>query len=245
MNYYIARTGQTYGPYSEETVRKYVSEGSMSLSDMGCTDANPSWVALSQLLGAPAQSGFAAAPPPPSYTPPAYAAPPLITGQAAAGINVPPNLHWALVLVIAIFTSGLFLTIWIFIQANWIKSINPASRAIRDLIIGIFAPFIGFVILIVMAVAGGISTGFDHMNTEALGTLSLGILALIGMGLVGLVFHIKAYFGMRDSMLRYYNSTEPINLRLSAVMTFFFNTLYFQYHMSRIADWKRTGYLRP
>jgi hypothetical protein len=46
-------------------------------------------------------------------------------------------------------------------------------------------------------------------------------------------------------MLRYYNSTEPINLRLSAVMTFFFNTLYFQYHMSRIADWKRTGYLRP
>jgi hypothetical protein len=46
-------------------------------------------------------------------------------------------------------------------------------------------------------------------------------------------------------MERYYNTVEPINLRLSAVMTLFFNVLYFQYHMTRIADWKQTGVLRP
>ena len=29
MNYYVARNGQTYGPYNEETIRKYLAEGSM------------------------------------------------------------------------------------------------------------------------------------------------------------------------------------------------------------------------
>jgi hypothetical protein len=32
-----------------------------------------------------------------------------------------------------------------------------------------------------------------------------------------------------------------VGLRLSAAMTFFFNILYFQYHLSRIAQWKKTG----
>ena len=51
-------------------------------------------------------------------------------------------------------------------------------------------------------------------------------------------------FGVRKSMVTYYNSVEPIGLRLSGIMTFFFNFLYFQYHFSRIANWKRTGILR-
>jgi hypothetical protein len=44
-------------------------------------------------------------------------------------------------------------------------------------------------------------------------------------------------------MLTYFNTVEPIALRLSGVMTFFFGILYLQYHMTRIADWKRTGVL--
>jgi hypothetical protein len=50
---------------------------------------------------------------------------------------------------------------------------------------------------------------------------------------------------MRQSLVTYYNMTEPIGLRLSGVMTFFFSTLYFQHHFSRIGDWKRTGILTP
>ena len=52
-------------------------------------------------------------------------------------------------------------------------------------------------------------------------------------------------FSMRSSIQTYYNTTEPIGLRLSGVMTFFFSIYYFQYHFTRIADWKRTGVLRP
>jgi hypothetical protein len=54
-----------------------------------------------------------------------------------------------------------------------------------------------------------------------------------------------AVFQMKDSLENYYNTVEPINLRLSGVMTFFFAVYYFQYHFSRIAAWKKTGYLQP
>jgi len=48
---------------------------------------------------------------------------------------------------------------------------------------------------------------------------------------------------MRRSLLNYYNTVEPIGLQLSPVMTFFFALFYFQYHFTRIANWKRTGVL--
>jgi hypothetical protein len=42
----------------------------------------------------------------------------------------------------------------------------------------------------------------------------------------------------------YYNSTENIGgLQLSGVMTFFFSTVYIQYHINRLARWKKTGVL--
>ncbi|MNF15707.1 hypothetical protein D3C80_2184330 [compost metagenome] len=50
---------------------------------------------------------------------------------------------------------------------------------------------------------------------------------------------------MRRSMLNYYNSVEPIALRLSNAMVFFFSMPYLQYHMTRIAKWKMGGVLRP
>src|SRR5882757_7119108 len=117
MNYYVARDGQTYGPYSMETVQKYLNEGTILASDMARTDAMPNWVPLRQLLNPPPpvppqQQAFT--PPPPSYaqpggyaTAPAYAQQP---PQGATGVNVPPSLHWALVLLISVFT-GIFYTI--------------------------------------------------------------------------------------------------------------------------------------
>jgi len=62
---------------------------------------------------------------------------------------------------------------------------------------------------------------------------------------VSAVFFLVAVFQMRKSLVNYYNVVEPIGLRLSGSMTFFFHILYLQYHFSRIADWKQTGYLRP
>jgi uncharacterized membrane protein HdeD (DUF308 family) len=61
----------------------------------------------------------------------------------------------------------------------------------------------------------------------------------------GAVLQLVGIFQMRSAIENHYNSVEPINLRLSGVMTFFFNVYYFQYHFTRIANWKKNGYLQP
>jgi hypothetical protein len=40
-------------------------------------------------------------------------------------------------------------------------------------------------------------------------------------------------------MESYYNSVERYGLSLSGGMTFFFSTVYFQYHINQIAKWKK------
>jgi hypothetical protein len=74
------------------------------------------------------------------------------------------------------------------------------------------------------------------MIAMAAGVLWLGMIAGGVCGLIGM-------FNMRRSIENYYNTVEPIGLKLSGVMTFFFNIVYFQYHFSRIAAWKTTGRL--
>jgi hypothetical protein len=50
---------------------------------------------------------------------------------------------------------------------------------------------------------------------------------------------------MKSTLKDHYNRIEPIGLRLSGVMTFFFSIYYFRHHFSRIAQGKKTGYLQP
>ena len=80
-------------------------------------------------------------------------------------------------------------------------------------------------------------------STRSVGLMAFGGLIFFAGMVIGVIFAILAFFNMRASLVNYYNSVEPIGLRLSGVMTFFFNILYFQYHFSRIATWKQTGQL--
>jgi hypothetical protein len=63
--------------------------------------------------------------------------------------------------------------------------------------------------------------------------------------LAGAVVYLVAMFQIKGDLEEYYNSVEPINLRMSGVMTFFFSVYYFQHHFSRIAQWKKSGVLQP
>ena len=51
-------------------------------------------------------------------------------------------------------------------------------------------------------------------------------------------------FSIKAAMEEYYNSTENIGLQMSGAMTFFFSTVYLQYHINSIARWKKTGVLK-
>ncbi len=147
---------------------------------------------------------------------------------------MPPDLHWALVLVLAIFT-GIFGLIWFFIQTGYVKKIDPTSRARTFLIFGLLASVCQIVASLVIAGAAALGS---------LGSALAGLLLTVILAFMSIVFMLAAVFGMRRSLIDYFNSVEPIGLRLSGVMTFFFNILYFQYHLSRIAEWKKSGTLR-
>ena len=61
--------------------------------------------------------------------------------------------------------------------------------------------------------------------------------------LAGGVLMICGHFSLKNALEDYYNRVEPINLQLGGGMTFFFNVFYFQYHLSKIREWKKTGVL--
>ena len=152
---------------------------------------------------------------------------------------MPPSLHWVVVWLLGGITLGLFQLIWCFKQAGFVKKIDPASKATLFLTLAL----IGQLVLVLGAV--GMVVVSSSSGGVAGGVASVGAI----MGIVGLlilligIFCLVAIFGMRGSLVRYYNTVEPMGLRLSGVMTFFFSFLYFQYHMSRIARWKKTGVL--
>jgi hypothetical protein len=237
MNYYVARNGQQYGPYSDEVVRRYLAEGSLQFSDSARTETGQQWVTLGQLFP-PAAVAAPSAPAAVAAFAPAYPASPTTpqqyAEQAQATMQVmPPSLHWAVVLVLNMFTSGVFGIVWMFVQSSFVRRIHAASKATTYYIWSL-------VCLLVSCFVVGVGTAIAQDNAQTGGLVIL--LALAGM-IAGCVLLLIGVFDVKRSLETYYNSMEPIGLKLNGVMTFFFNVIYSQYHLGRIADWKRTGVL--
>lgn len=217
MSYYISRGGQQYGPYSLAELQSHMAQGFIVQNDYARIETMQNWLPLSQLL----TSGAAPAPAQPPYAQPV---------TPASG-PMPPSMHWALVLVLSWVTCGIFAVVWNFVQAGFARKIDAASKATLLFALSLLVIPVAMIIVVSIGAAGGSS------HTAA----GLAMLLVLPAALLP----IFANFSIRASMLRYYNSVEPVSLRLSGVMTFFFHMLYLQYHMSRIANWRRTGFLRP
>jgi len=146
------------------------------------------------------------------------------------GGPMPPDMHWALVLVLSWISFGLGAIVWSFKQANFVKKIDPASKAVTLLAVIL----IGMVVQVIL-VFGAARSSMTAMALASSITMLL--------NLVIIVLSLVTVFSMRKSIETYYNTTEPIGLKLSGIMTFFFSILYFQHHFSRIAAWKKSGRL--
>jgi hypothetical protein len=244
MTYWIARGGTKQGPYTLEDAQRMLAAGSISPTDLAWKEGMPQWLPAGQVIppagGAPPLAPGFAPPPGPGFASPQIPLPgtpgygyPQPGAPPMAG-PIPPNLHWALVLLFG-FLTGLFTMVWIFLEAGFVKKVDPRSNAIMLMVASILLP-IGFVI-----VMGAVFIA-NSANAEALLPL---LLLGIPVILAAITCNIMAWFSMRRSLVTYYNTVEPIGLRLSGAMTFFFNVYYFQYHFSRIAQWKTTGVLTP
>lgn len=227
--YHVNRNGQRLGIYPEADAREYFSQGRIGPDDLVWREGMAAWVPAGQLFGSATQADFLIPPPQPPSTPAA----PAPTGQAGVIARVqtsappPPKLHWVLVLLFTVLTLGIFYIVWMFVQSAWVKRIDPESKATTLL-----------AVYVVLAVAGQVT---GEVGGEGSAGESAGVLLV----LAGTVVSVFGFFSMRRSMLNYYNQTEPIDLRLSAALTFFLSVFYLQYHMTRIARWKQTGLLPP
>lgn len=223
MKYYIKRELNEYGPYTLGDVQRYVAQGNILLSDLTRSEGLTDWMPVSQVIG-----NIPIPVPEPAGT--VYAGTPGYGVAAAPAMSagpVPPDFHWALVLLIGILTCTLFLWAWIIVEAAWIRKIKPQSKGLLIVILALVSYYGGsFLGVLLRALNGGEPIPF--------GTL---------ISLAGVAFLIVGAFTMRSDLEEYYNTTENIGLTLGGVMTFFFAVFYFQHHFSRIAKWKKTGIL--
>lgn len=208
MTYYISRKGETSGPYSLIDLQRYVASGEIAPGDLARGEGMPNWVPVSQILSGAGGSSFEAA-----------------GALPAGGYPAPPDLHWGLVLLFGLLTCGVFMWVWMFIEAAYVSKIDRGNRSMLLYAIGVPC-------LLIFSVVRGIEAMTDTWLLS--GSIYLG----------GVVLTILGHFKMRASLEDHFNRVEPIHLRLSGVMTFFFNVLYFQYHFNRINRWKRTGVLQ-
>jgi hypothetical protein len=301
MTYYISRSGQQYGPYSEAELQNMLAQGQIQGTDSAWGEGMAGWVPVLEVLAKPS----APAPQPPQHQPtqyeqpqqpaqpqyqpqpqyqqpqdykapqpqyqqpqgggyaggappiPAYGAPAYGGGypqQPVAGA-VPPGLHWFVVLLLGCIPF--FTLIWVFVQAGFVKKIDPQSKATMWFTLWLVSTFavlgvLGYVLVDLFTTLHIHFEDFsDPRAVQALARLIFEYLQAKTVLLIvcflcsplGTICMLVAIFSMRNSIQRYYNSVEPIGLRLSGVMTFFFSILYFQYHFRRIARWKQTGQL--
>ena len=137
-------------------------------------------------------------------------------------VPLPPNLHWSIVLILGFVTRQLFNLIWAMIQANWARKLSGDNKPM---------------VLVAMYPAGIIAGTLTNVLYRH--AAPLGGLLIIG----GAIVYLFGMFSIKAAMEEYYNSTENIGLQLSGAMTFFFSTVYIQYHINSIARWKKTGVL--
>src|SRR4029077_11730337 len=183
----------------------------VAVDDVAQSEGMADWVPVSQVLGnIPAMAlgggGVAVAP---------AVAEPLL-------VPLPPNLHWAIVLVLGVLTRQLFNLVWALVQANWARKLCGDNKPM---------------VLVAMYPAGMIA---GVLTVALFRSPAFGGLLIIA----GAIVYLFGVFSIKAAMEEYYNSTENIGLQLSGAMTFFFSTVYIQYHINSIARWKKTGVLK-
>src|SRR5450631_827170 len=105
MQYTVRRNEQEYGPYTLADLQRYVASGNILVSDLVKSEGMDDWVPVSQVIGnIPIPTPAA-----PQWTPAPVDAYP-----------APPGLNWVILLVLEIVTCGLFVIVWLLVQAIWV-----------------------------------------------------------------------------------------------------------------------------
>jgi hypothetical protein len=233
MQYQVSRNGQMYGPYTLEDLQRYLSSGNILPTDLAKSEEMTEWLPVSTILNPPATGGGF------SNTP-AWSDPAQTTYMQAtdAPIATPytspypdaPNLNWGLVLLFSLLTCSLFMWIWNFIVAAWLKRVQPNATSLL-FYAGAFILLILQLLFVPSSMHHNLSPGI-HTGYSTLGSL---------IGLVAWVVKLIARFSQRASLEEHFNGPEPMGLQLNPVLVFFFGGIYFQYKLNEINAMKQAA----
>ncbi len=246
MHYQISRNGQMYGPYTIEDLQRYLASGNVLPSDMAKSESMTEWMPVSEILAgaaaAPAHTGTpldaASAGPGPVYTGPEFGGQSYNPAAQRAGAMAvspypdAPNLHWGLVLLFGLLTCTLFMFIWNLVVAAWLRRVQPNATSLFY--------YTGALVLALVQVMVSASVSMHHVMGPGLHMYSDNPVGSL-IGLAVWVVRLIARFSQRASLEEHFNGPEPVGLRLSGVMTFFFGGIYFQYHLNQINAMKQAA----
>ena len=172
MNYTISRDGQEYGPYSLADLQHYVSTGDILPTDMARSEGMTDFMQVSQIVGT-------------------IAVPAQATTISVAAVEYPdpPNLHWALVLLLCFVSCGLFGIAWALVLSAWMRKVDLKSKALT-----LYCIYIGGIVLLV--ILSTISTAVRN-NGDANAALS-GLVALLQIA--SFVLDLVARYSLRHSL---------------------------------------------
>ncbi len=246
MHYQLSRNGQSYGPYTLADLQRYLASGHVQPTDLVKNEDMPEWVPVSQVLaGSPAPEAETAAAPNAGFASPGFASagyasadyanpayPPAGSpAMAASAYPDAPNLHWGLVLLFGLLTGTLFMFVWNLVIAAWLKRVQPNATSLFY--------YIGFGVLTLIQLGVAIPYTLHQVMFPGVHMAYNPVSGLVG--LIAWVVKLIARFSQRASLEEHFNTAEPVGLRLSAAMTFFFGGLYFQYHLNRINAMKQAA----
>jgi len=138
----------------------------------------------------------------------------------------PPRLHWGWVVLLQFLTRGFFELAWLIVQANWVRKVRGKSRALPfSIALASLLPLMILYLLFMAVIMRLLGSSFET-----------GAAIIVGVWLLSfVVLRLVTVFTLRSELEK-----EPIGIPLGGVMTFFFGTIYFQYHLR---DWD--GSLEP
>src|SRR5712671_2913778 len=156
MKYYIQRQLNEYGPYTLADLQRYVAQGSILLTDLTRSEGMTEWMPVSQVIGnipipvaVPAGVGAGAYAGGTVYggSGTVYDGSSAVYGAQAVSMQgnplVPPDFHWALVLLIGVVTCGLFNYAWLIVEAVFVRKVKSDSKGVLFVILAIAGFFVG------------------------------------------------------------------------------------------------------
>ena len=129
-----------------------------------------------------------------------------------------PALHWAVVLVLSILTLNVFGVVWMIRQAWFARQIDPPNRAV----LSVGASLLLQLFMALMSFLDGLTTAKTGQSSGLAGLFHL-------MQWFSFVCFVSGAFQIRATLMKHYG------IKLNGFLTFFLNTYYFQYHLSKIA----------